>query len=141
MSIEYSKNALGKPTVRFQCPGCQTRLTALLEEAGSVESCPTCGQGFRVPGKHRLAETRAKEEAEKLARQQKAQQIKHEKAERILAKRASDGTGTDRINETLNKGKKPSHQLRDMPKPSLKMLLSKHVATSMKPSSLRWSPN
>jgi ABC-type multidrug transport system ATPase subunit len=106
MSIEYSKNALGKPTVRFQCPGCQTRLTALLEEAGSVESCPTCGQGFRVPGKHRLAETRAKEEAEKLARQQKAQQIKHEKAERILAKRASDGTGTDRINETLNKGKK-----------------------------------
>ncbi len=106
MSIEYRKNTLGKLTVRFDCPGCQARLTAMLQEAGGIDACPTCGQGFRVPGRQRLDELNAKAEAEAHEKERRLQQIINEKAERKLAKRGSDGADTDRINDTLNIGKK-----------------------------------
>ena len=106
MSIEYKTNALGKRTVRFECPGCQARLTAMLQEAGNKEACPTCGQGFRVPGRQKLDELNAKAEAEALEKERKLQQIIQDKAERKLAKRGPDGADSDRINDTLKIGKK-----------------------------------
>lgn len=69
MPVEYTKNLVGKPIVKFDCPECRLRLSAMLSEAGSHEKCPECGQGFRVPGQQKLKQA---EEARRLAREAKA---------------------------------------------------------------------
>ena len=75
MSVEYTKNLVGKPIVKFDCPKCHLRLSAMLAEAGTHDTCPECGQAFRVPGTLQLKKAQEKRKLEKeakaLAKQQR----------------------------------------------------------------------
>ncbi len=69
MSVEYTKNLVGKPIVKFDCPNCKLRLSSMLAEAGTHDKCPECGQRFKVPGQQKLQQA---EEKRRLAREIKA---------------------------------------------------------------------
>lgn len=80
MSVEYTKNLVGKPIVKFDCPNCQLRLSAMLSEAGTHDKCPECGQGFKVPGQQKLKQATEKrrlaQEAKSAAKQKKSEESK-----------------------------------------------------------------
>ena len=80
MSVEYTKNLVGKPIVKFDCPKCQLRLSAMLLEAGTHDKCPECGQGFKVPGQQKLKQEAEKrrltQEAKLAAKQKKSEEAK-----------------------------------------------------------------
>ncbi len=83
MSVEYTKNLVGKPIVKFDCPKCQLRLSAMLSEAGTHDKCPECGQGFKVPGQQKLKQAAEKrrlaQEAKSAAKQRKSEEAKAQK--------------------------------------------------------------
>ena len=83
MSVEYTKNLVGKPIVKFDCPKCQLRLSAMLSEAGTHDKCPECGQGFKVPGQQKLKQEAEKrrlaQEAKSAAKQKKSEEAKAQK--------------------------------------------------------------
>jgi predicted RNA-binding Zn-ribbon protein involved in translation (DUF1610 family) len=83
MSVEYTKNLVGKPIVKFDCPKCQLRLSAMLSEAGTHDKCPECGQGFKVPGQQKLKQAAEKRrlalEAKSAAKQKKSEEAKSQK--------------------------------------------------------------
>ncbi len=83
MSVEYTKNLVGKPIVKFDCPKCQLRLSAMLSEAGTHDRCPECGQGFKVPGQQKLKQAAEKrrlaQEAKSAAKQKKSEEAKAQK--------------------------------------------------------------
>lgn len=83
MSVEYTKNLVGKPIVKFDCPQCQLRLSAMLSEAGTHDKCPECGQGFKVPGQQKLKqvtkERRLAQEARVAAKSKKSGVVKPQK--------------------------------------------------------------
>jgi len=88
MSVEYTKNLVGKPIVKFDCPKCNLRLSAMLAEAGTHDTCPECGQAFRVPGTQQLKKAQEKRKLEKeakalakLQRQKEAEKIQKKEAE------------------------------------------------------------
>ena len=80
MSVEYTKNLVGKPIVKFDCPKCQLRLSAMLSEAGTHDKCPECGQVFKVPGQQKLKQAAEKrrlaQEAKSAAKQKKSKEAK-----------------------------------------------------------------
>jgi hypothetical protein len=83
MSVEYTKNLVGKPIVKFDCPKCHLRLSAMLSEAGTHDKCPECGQGFKVPGQQKLKQAAEKRrlahEAKSAAKQKKSEEAKAQK--------------------------------------------------------------
>jgi len=83
MSVEYTKNLVGKPIVKFDCPKCQLRLSAMLSEAGAHDKCPECGQGFKVPGQQKLKQAAEKrrlaQEAKSAAKQKNSEEAKAQK--------------------------------------------------------------
>lgn len=83
MSVEYTKNLVGKPIVKFDCPKCQLRLSAMLSEAGTHDKCPECGQGFKVPGEQKLKQVEEKrrlaQEAKSAARKRRSEDAKAQK--------------------------------------------------------------
>ncbi len=83
MSVEYTKNLVGKPIVKFDCPKCKLRLSAMLSEAGTHDKCPECGQGFKVPGQQKLKQAAEKrrlaQEAKSAAKQKKSEEAKAQK--------------------------------------------------------------
>ena len=48
--IEIKKGFLGRYTIYYQCPQCQTALNSPLKDAGNRDSCPACSSPFVVPG-------------------------------------------------------------------------------------------
>ena len=105
MTIEYGRNLTGKNIVRYACPACNTRLTSLLMEAGNVEGCPECGQGFRVPGQQKLAEFQARDLAELNEKERKKEEKTKDRIQRKEAEHRADVMDSDRLNETLSKSK------------------------------------
>ena len=89
MSVEYTKNLVGKPIVKFDCPKCHLRLSAMLAEAGTHDTCPECGQAFRVPGTQQLKKAQEKRKLEKEAKAL-AKQQRQEEAEKVQEKEAED---------------------------------------------------
>lgn len=85
MPVEYTKNLVGKPIVKFDCPNCQLRLSAMLSEAGSRDKCPECGQGFKVPGQQKLRDAEEKRkkalEAKAAAKQKKIDEARAKKSQ------------------------------------------------------------
>ena len=84
MSVEYTKNLVGKPIVKFDCPKCKLRLSAMLSEAGTHDKCPECGQRFKVPGQQKLQQA---EDKRRLARETKAA-AKKKKSEEAKAQKS-----------------------------------------------------
>lgn len=48
--FEISHSVTGAPIVRFDCPHCDLKLRAGVEEVGKEDSCPECGTKFVTPG-------------------------------------------------------------------------------------------
>ncbi len=62
---KFEKTRKGQIHVKYQCPGCQTKLENQLAEAGARDACPDCGVGFVVPGlaKRKAVEAELKQKA------------------------------------------------------------------------------
>lgn len=74
MGYEVRKSLLGRWEVRFQCANCKSETINPIEDAGTIEPCPSCGVPQRIPG------SKAKEE---LAAARKAEQQIAEARERV----------------------------------------------------------
>jgi DNA-directed RNA polymerase subunit RPC12/RpoP len=48
--IKIKKTLLGKLTVAYNCPKCDTRLVSDFANAGETEECPSCKEKVFVPG-------------------------------------------------------------------------------------------
>ncbi len=49
-TFEVSRSVTGAPIVQFNCPGCEVKLRANIEEVGSRDHCPDCQKEFETPG-------------------------------------------------------------------------------------------
>lgn len=81
MRYKITKNLAGAYAVKFDCPGCQLKLSEALKRAGQPDFCPECGAQFKIPGEKELAELQAKAQrqaeakaAAKAARQEEREQ-------------------------------------------------------------------
>src|SRR5437867_8015999 len=74
--ISYKKGA--KDFVAFRCPHCQDDLRCPLHEAGTIQTCPICGELFRVPGVTEWHQRQAEIEYEKQLREEQVRQLEQE---------------------------------------------------------------
>ncbi len=72
--------------IKFNCPKCQTRLSAKLDKAGQLDTCPDCNAQFVTPGEDALRQRNAERQQAKDAREAAALKRQQEKAERRKAK-------------------------------------------------------
>jgi|GEM_PF-5926604 len=56
MQYEIIQNLIGKKLVKYKCGRCGEGLRNLLNQAGQVDTCPSCKQQFKVPGEIEKAE-------------------------------------------------------------------------------------
>jgi uncharacterized Zn finger protein (UPF0148 family) len=86
MKYTVKKGLLGKHTVHFACPHCQSDLGSPLVEAGQKTECPLCHKSFVTPGTTELQKRRDLELRDK--RRQEAEQLREVEsiaAERLVA--------------------------------------------------------
>ena len=76
MGVTVKKTLLGGIVVSYDCPKCKERLRSKASEVGSPDSCPECGQAFRVPGKRELAEFLETDAEKKAASAKQRQELK-----------------------------------------------------------------
>lgn len=85
MNHQIVKNMLGQLSVKYSCPGCQTKLRSPISEAGQSDTCPECNTGYVVPGKNERIKIEQKQrQAQELAieEQRKKQAEKEEQRKR-----------------------------------------------------------
>jgi len=129
MSVEYTKNLVGKPIVKFNCPNCQLRLSAMLSEAGIQDKCPECGQRFKVPGQQKLQQV---EEQRRLSQETKAaaKKKKSDDAKAQKAKTPRDGSRPKHESSGMVPGQDPEKP----PEVDDRWLVDPQVADELPPS-------
>jgi len=45
----HNSESIGDTKIRFRCPQCQTKYSALLDQAGRQANCKNCGKAIEVP--------------------------------------------------------------------------------------------
>lgn len=88
MQFELKKTVLGKYAVKFACPQCATRLSAALDQAGSKDTCPDCGEVFVVPGRQKLDQWNLQKQAQADQAAALAAEKDHEREAAIAARDA-----------------------------------------------------
>lgn len=85
-AIRYTikKNIVGPPSIKYDCPGCDIRLTSAITEAGSREICPDCNTEFVVPG------TKERQQRDAEQKRIKAKSDARKEANRIERQRRKD---------------------------------------------------
>ncbi len=80
MNPKVTKTLLGGYQVKFDCPGCKTRLTSPLSDAGMKDTCPDCGSQFAVPGTDALQQWNERKQADLAGKEKKAEEKSQRKA-------------------------------------------------------------
>jgi hypothetical protein len=88
-AYQVKKKAIGGYSVTYDCPHCSAGLTSSLQEAGTSQPCPTCGQQFVVPGKAEREQLRAKQQLEEHEKQLRQEQAAKERERAAQAKRVA----------------------------------------------------
>jgi hypothetical protein len=76
MRLELKTSVLGRQSLSYDCPHCETGLTSPLDDAGKDDTCPDCGESFAVPG----SDERDKFRADEAHRRQQRELEKQRKA-------------------------------------------------------------
>lgn len=84
MRLEIKTSVLGRQSLSYDCPHCETGLTSPLDDAGKDDSCPECGGSFAVPGSVERHKIRAEE-------QQRREQREADRQRKLKAARTTAG--------------------------------------------------
>ncbi len=88
--IKIKKGIFGGRSIGYDCPHCSSRLKSPINDAGTSDTCPSCGGGFIVPGKEERdricaqqeLEARRRREVKELTEQQRRLRLEERDAQR-----------------------------------------------------------
>lgn len=85
----HLREGIAGPSVRYQCPKCREPLVSPLGDAGAIDSCPTCGLRFVVPGekdKSEFEQQRSRKEELKRQAAETRREVDQQRREQLTAR-------------------------------------------------------